>query len=100
MVESAALLVDEVLPARPIRQWMLTVPSPSPGLGQLRRGSDLDRLAPESGSSQVEAGLFGYGACVLKLAFRDFCLILPGSTRLIFDSRQLAQCAPEAKYEH
>jgi len=28
MVESAALLVDEVLPARPIRQWVLTVPFP------------------------------------------------------------------------
>jgi len=28
MVESAALLVDEVLPLRPIRQWVLTVPFP------------------------------------------------------------------------
>ena len=28
MVESAALLVDEVLPPRPIRQWVLTVPFP------------------------------------------------------------------------
>ena len=28
MVESAALLVDEVLPAKPIRQWVLTVPFP------------------------------------------------------------------------
>lgn len=28
MVESAALLVDEVLPVRPIRQWVLTVPFP------------------------------------------------------------------------
>ena len=28
MVESAALLVDEVLPARPLRQWVLTVPFP------------------------------------------------------------------------
>jgi len=28
MVESAALLVDEVLPARPIRQWVLSVPFP------------------------------------------------------------------------
>jgi ribosomal protein S27E len=28
MVESAALLVDEVLPSRPIRQWVLTVPFP------------------------------------------------------------------------
>ena len=28
MVESAALLVDEVFPARPIRQWVLTVPFP------------------------------------------------------------------------
>jgi hypothetical protein len=28
MVESAALLVDEVLPARPIRQQVLTVPFP------------------------------------------------------------------------
>ena len=27
-VESAALLVDEVLPVRPIRQWVLTVPFP------------------------------------------------------------------------
>jgi len=27
-VEGAALLVDEVLPARPIRQWVLTVPFP------------------------------------------------------------------------
>jgi hypothetical protein len=26
MVESAALLVDEVLPPRPLRQWVLTVP--------------------------------------------------------------------------
>lgn len=28
MVETAALLVDEVFPARPIRQWVLTVPFP------------------------------------------------------------------------
>ena len=28
MVESAALLVDEVLPKKPIRQWVLTVPFP------------------------------------------------------------------------
>jgi len=28
MVESAALLVDEVLPRKPIRQWVLTVPFP------------------------------------------------------------------------
>src|SRR5690606_36116531 len=28
MVESAALLVDEVFPVRPIRQWVLTVPFP------------------------------------------------------------------------
>lgn len=28
MVEAAALLVDEVFPARPIRQWVLTVPFP------------------------------------------------------------------------
>jgi len=28
MVESATLLVDEVLPPRPIRQWVLTVPFP------------------------------------------------------------------------
>ena len=28
MVESAALLIDEVFPARPIRQWVLTVPFP------------------------------------------------------------------------
>ena len=28
MVESAALLVDEVLPNKPIRQWVLSVPFP------------------------------------------------------------------------
>ena len=28
MVDSAALLVDEVLPQKPIRQWVLTVPFP------------------------------------------------------------------------
>ena len=28
MVESAALLVDEVFPIQPIRQWVLTVPFP------------------------------------------------------------------------
>jgi hypothetical protein len=28
MVDSAALLVDEVLPKKPIRQWVLTVPFP------------------------------------------------------------------------
>ena len=28
MVESAALLVDEVLPEKPIRQWVLSVPFP------------------------------------------------------------------------
>lgn len=28
MAESAALLVDEVFPARPFRQWVLTVPFP------------------------------------------------------------------------
>jgi hypothetical protein len=28
MVESAALLVDEVLPEAPMRQWLLSVPFP------------------------------------------------------------------------
>lgn len=28
MVESAALLVDEVFPVQPVRQWVLTVPFP------------------------------------------------------------------------
>ena len=28
MVESAALLVDEVLPQQPMRQWVLSVPFP------------------------------------------------------------------------
>jgi len=28
MAESAALLVDEVLPHRPMRQWVLSVPHP------------------------------------------------------------------------
>ena len=28
MVEAAALLVDEVFPARPVRQWVLSVPFP------------------------------------------------------------------------
>ncbi len=28
MAESAALLVDEVLPHRPMRQWVLCVPHP------------------------------------------------------------------------
>ena len=28
MVDSAALLVDEILPHQPMRQWVLTVPFP------------------------------------------------------------------------
>ena len=28
MAESAALLVDEVLPEQPVRQWVLSVPFP------------------------------------------------------------------------
>ena len=28
MAESAALLVDEVLPEQPVRQWVLSVPDP------------------------------------------------------------------------
>jgi len=28
MVETAALLVDEVLPREPVRQWVLSVPFP------------------------------------------------------------------------
>jgi len=28
MAESAALLIDEVFPAQPVRQWVLSVPYP------------------------------------------------------------------------
>ena len=66
MVESAALLVDEVLPARPLRQWVLTVPFPlrflfaaypelmGRGLGIVTRAIST-HLAHQAGFSKREA---------------------------------------------